>query len=64
MNRLLHNTITVSLFFLLAGIGTTVQDQGRMTIQATAMGTSTQMGKVYSITIYIEQFPRRTIGRH
>jgi hypothetical protein len=56
MNRLLHNTITVSLFFLLTGIGATVQAQGRMTIQATAMGTSTQMGKIYSITIYIEQF--------
>lgn len=27
-----------------------------MTIQATAMGTSTQMGKVYNATILIEQF--------
>jgi hypothetical protein len=27
-----------------------------MTIQATAMGTSTQMGKVYNVTIIIEQF--------
>jgi hypothetical protein len=56
MNRLFHHTITVSLFFLLAGIGTTVRAQGHMTIQANAMGTSTQMGKVYSVTIYIEQF--------
>jgi hypothetical protein len=27
-----------------------------MTIQATARGTSTQMGKIYNVTIYIEQF--------
>jgi hypothetical protein len=57
MNRFLRNAITVSLFLLLlAGIGTTVQAQGRMTIQATAMGTSTQMGKIYSVNIHIEQF--------
>lgn len=57
MNRFLCNAITVSLFLLLlAGIGTTVQAQGRMTIQATAMGTSTQMGKIYNVNIHIEQF--------
>jgi hypothetical protein len=41
---------------LVTGIGTIVHAQGRMTIQATAMGTSTQMGKVYSVNINIEQF--------
>ena len=57
MNRFLHNAIIVSLFLLLlAGIGTTVQAQGRMTIQATAMGTSTQMGKIYNVNVHIEQF--------
>jgi len=56
MKRLLRNAITFSLFLLLAGIGTTVQAQGRMTIQATAMGTSTQLGKMYNINIHIEQF--------
>ena len=56
MNWLLRNAITVSFFLLLAGIGTTVQAQGRMTIQATAMGTSTQMGKIYNVNILIEQF--------
>jgi hypothetical protein len=56
MNRLLRNAFTVSLFLLLAGIGTTVQAQGRMTIQARAMGTNTQMGKIYNINIHIEQF--------
>jgi len=57
VNRLLRNAITVSLLLLLlAGIGTTVQAQARMTIQATAMGTSTQMGKIYNVNIHIEQF--------
>jgi hypothetical protein len=29
---------------------------GRMTIQATAMGTSTQLGRLYNINIHIENF--------
>jgi hypothetical protein len=37
-------------------VGTIVQAQGRMTIQATAMGTSTQMGRIYSVNIIIEKF--------
>jgi len=56
MNRLLPDAITVFLLFVLAGIGTTVQAQERMTIQATAMGTSTQMGRIYNVNIHIEQF--------
>jgi len=44
------------LFFLLAGISVVVSAQERMTIQANVMGTGTQLGKLYSITIYIEQF--------
>lgn len=40
----------------MAGIGANAQAQGRMTIQATAMGTSTQMGKIYNVNILIEQF--------
>ena len=56
INRLLPDAMTVSLLFVLAGIGTTVQAQERMTIQATAMGTSTQMGRIYSVNIHIEQF--------
>ena len=56
MNRLLRNTLIVSFFLVLAGIGTSVQAQERMTIQATAMGTSTQMGKIYNVNIIIEQF--------
>jgi hypothetical protein len=56
INRLLPDAMTVFLLFVLAGIGTTVQAQERMTIQATAMGTSTQMGRIYSVNIHIEQF--------
>jgi hypothetical protein len=56
MNTLHHDALIVSLFLLLVGIGTIVQAQERMTIQATAMGTSTQLGKIYNVNIYIEQF--------
>jgi hypothetical protein len=58
MNGLLRNAITLSLFLLLAGIGTIVQaqDQEPMIIQATAMGTSTQMGKMVNVNIHIDQF--------
>ena len=57
MSRLLRNAITVSLLLLLlAGVGTTAQAQGRMTIQATAMGTNTQLGRIYNVNIHIEQF--------
>jgi hypothetical protein len=56
MGRLLSNAIAVSLFILLAGIATTLEAQGRMTIQATAMGTSTQMGQIYSVNILVDQF--------
>jgi hypothetical protein len=56
MNRILRIALMVSFFPLLAGIGTTVQAQGRMTIQATAMGTSTQMGKMVNVNIHIDQF--------
>lgn len=56
MKRFLCSAIAVFAFVWLAGVGTTVQAQGRMTIQATAMGTSTQLGKIYDINIYIEQF--------
>jgi hypothetical protein len=53
---LLCKSLTGSIFFLLMVVGTIVQAQGRMTIQATAMGTSTQMGRIYSVNIIIEKF--------
>ena len=55
-NRLLNNSLIGGLFLLLTGIGTIVHAQERMTIQATAMGTSTQLGKMYNVNIHIEAF--------
>jgi hypothetical protein len=46
----------LSLFLLFIGIGTAVEAQERMVIQATAMGTSTQMGKMVGVKILIEKF--------
>ena len=56
MHRLLGRASIVCLLALSVGIGTIVKAQERMTIQATAMGTSTQMGKIVNVNIYIEQF--------
>jgi len=59
-NRCFRNALVFSLFLLLAGIGSIVQaqdqDQEPMIIQATAMGTSTQMGKQVNVNIHIDQF--------
>jgi hypothetical protein len=55
-HKFLGRATIFSLLLLLAGIGTIVKAQGRMTIQATAKGTSTQMGKLVNVNIYIEQF--------
>ena len=47
----------IGLFLLsVAGSGTLASDQGRMTIQATAMGTSTQLGRIADVNIYIEAY--------
>ena len=54
-HRLFHCALIAYLFPLLV-CGTVVHAQGRMTIQATAMGTSTQMGKIFDVNIIIEQF--------
>src|SRR3954447_2893413 len=53
---LLCSGLISSIFFLLMVVGTIVQAQGRMTIQATAMGTSTQLGRIYDVNIYIEKY--------
>jgi len=50
-----YRTLMVCLLLLLAS-GGIAEAQERMTIQATAMGTSTQLGKMVDVTIYIEQF--------
>lgn len=54
-NTVLRNFLMGSLLLLLAGMSATAQTKERMTILATAMGTSTQLGQMYSVTIYIEQ---------
>jgi len=56
VNKFLSRSTTVSLLLLLASVGTIVNAQERMTIQATATGTSTQMGKLVNVNIYIEQY--------
>src|ERR1700745_1526534 len=54
-NRVVRSALMACLFLMLGGIVTTVQAQGRMMIQATAMGTSTQMGQMYNVNILIHQ---------
>jgi hypothetical protein len=56
MNRRPRCASFAGFVLLLAGAGTIAHAQERMTIQATAMGTSTQMGQVYSVNILIERF--------
>ncbi len=57
-NKFFGNALVVSAFLMLAGIATIVraQSQEPMVIQATAMGTSTQLGKMVNININIDQF--------
>ena len=56
MQRILCRASIVCLLSLMVGIGAVVMAQGRMTIEATAMGTSTQSGKIANVNIHIEQF--------
>ena len=42
------------VFLWLAGTNAIAQAQERMTIQATVMGTSTQLGRMYNVNILIE----------
>ena len=56
INRLLRIGVSGSLFWLLMGSGTIVHAQGRMTIHAAVQGTGTQLGQMYDVHIYIEQF--------
>ena len=56
MTRLLRNGLMGPLLLSLAGSATFAHAQGRMTIQATAKGTSTQLGKIINVNIYIESY--------
>ena len=57
-NRSFRNPLIVFLFLSLSGIASIVhaQDQSPMIIQATARGTSTQMGKLINVNIRVNQF--------
>jgi len=56
MKSLLHHTFVACLLPALVSICLCAQPQKSMTIQATAMGTSTQMGRLYNVNIYIQQY--------
>jgi hypothetical protein len=56
ISRRLRNSLIGFLLLSMAGSGTLASDQGRMTIQATAMGTSTQLGRMADVNIYIEAY--------
>ena len=56
INGLFQNRLINLLLLPLISLSTLAYAQERMTIQATAMGTSTQMGKIYNVNILIEQF--------
>lgn len=53
-NRLIDNVLIGFLFSLLTSMPGLAQTQARMTIQATAMGTSTQLGKMVNVNIHID----------
>lgn len=52
----LPNGLIGSLLLLVAGFATVAYGQERMTIQATAKGTSTQLGQIIDVNIYIEAY--------
>jgi len=56
MQNILRHASIVCLLSVIAGLGAIVVAQERMTIEATAMGTSTQSGKIANVNIRIEQF--------
>jgi hypothetical protein len=56
MKSLLHDAFVACLFPALVSIGLSAQPQKSMTIQATVMGTSTQMGQMYHVNIYIQHY--------
>ncbi len=55
-NRFSGVSLVLSLFLVLTVITTSGQAPERMIIQATAKGTSTQMGRQYNVKIIIEGF--------
>jgi len=55
-NRFSRTSLMLSLFLVLTAMATSGQAPERMTIEATAKGTSTQMGKLFNVKILIESF--------
>ena len=56
IDRRFPNRLMGFLLLCFAGLATLAQAQGPMTIQTTAMGTSTQLGKMYNVNIHIESY--------
>src|ERR1700757_2288010 len=56
ISRRLRNGLIGLLWLLVAGAGTLASHQGSMIIPATAMGTSTQLGKIIDVNIYINAY--------
>lgn len=56
IGSLLRNRLTGSFLLSVVGFATLAYGQGRMTIQATAKGTSTQLGRIVNVNIYIEGY--------
>ena len=56
MKRFSRIVLAVCIFLAMLGMAIAAQAQTSMTIQATAMGTSTQLGKIYNVNIYIQQY--------
>jgi hypothetical protein len=56
ISRLLRNGLIGSFLLLVAGAAAVAYGQEPMTIQATAMGTSTQMGRIIDVNIYIQAY--------
>jgi hypothetical protein len=50
------SVLTLSMVFLFAGITSAQEREKKLYIQATAMGTSTQLGRVISINIIIDDY--------
>ncbi len=59
-SRLFHAALMLFLFLLTAALAANAQAPApapqRMMIQATAMGTSTQLGKLFNVNLHIEKF--------
>jgi hypothetical protein len=56
ISRFLCNGLIGSLLLSVLGSATLAYGQERMTIQATAKGTSTQLGRIIDVNIYIEAY--------